>query len=165
MESNLPVPQVVLFGAIGGGWRESHVIPLLDALGVSYYNPLDHGMWTEAHGQREAEVMAGCETIVMVFNDTSPSFAGLAEAGWAALGAALRGQHFILYVGPGPTWDFADDLMQTAEGPAFCESLVHWSIASRDLVKKHARAFDLERLHVVESLEGVVAALRMIYTK
>lgn len=30
-------PQVISFGAIGGDWREQWVIPVLDALGVSYY--------------------------------------------------------------------------------------------------------------------------------
>lgn len=156
------IPQVALFGVIGGGWREA-LIPFLQAHGISYYNPLDHGEWTPAHGTCEAEVMAGCETIVMVFNDSSPSFAGLAEAGWAALGAQVRGQHFILYVGPGPAWELPAALMQHEEVARFKTHLEHWTTASRDLVQKHARAFDLDGLHIVDDLDGVADALRAIY--
>ena len=27
-------------GSISGGWREQHIIPVLEELGVSYYNPV-----------------------------------------------------------------------------------------------------------------------------
>lgn len=59
-------PQVVLFGSIYGGWRESPIIPVLEELGVSYYHPFQEGGWTRESGDREAEVMARCETIVNV---------------------------------------------------------------------------------------------------
>jgi hypothetical protein len=92
------IPQVVLFGSIHGEWRERHVIPVLTELGVTYYNPVQPLGWSQKAGDIEAEYMAGCETVVMVFNKTLPTFAGLAETGWAALGCMERRQHFIVQI-------------------------------------------------------------------
>ncbi len=95
------IPQVGLFGSMKGGWREKHVIPVLEQLGVTYFHPgVTGGEWTEEMGQREAEVLANCETIVMVVNDSTPTLGGLTEAGWSAWGAAQRGQTFIHAVVP-----------------------------------------------------------------
>ncbi|MEL6527164.1 MAG: hypothetical protein AAFQ07_15785, partial [Chloroflexota bacterium] len=89
-------PQVALFGSMGGNWREDHVIPLLKQLGVSYFHPgIENKQWTQVMGYREADVMENAETVIMVINHSSPGFGGLAEAGWAALGAEKRGQTFI----------------------------------------------------------------------
>ena len=53
-------PQVALFGSIGGEWREEQVIPLLEKLNVTYYDPSDlEGTWTQVHGTREADVTTG----------------------------------------------------------------------------------------------------------
>src|ERR1700682_3800918 len=91
-------PQVVLFGSIAGEWRERQIIPVLNELGVTYYNPAKPDGWTHQAGDVEAQYMARCETVVMVFNASSPSFAALAETGWAALGCVTRNQHFILQI-------------------------------------------------------------------
>ena len=155
-------PQVVLFGSIYGGWREDHIIPVLDKLGVTYYNPIGD-VWTKEMGDREADVMAHCETIVIVINTLRPSFAGLAETGWAALGAAVRGQHLILQIDEDMTIDFPDFIRQTEEGAEIARNMQEWATRSRYLVLRHAHYFDVDRIHLVDDLDGVIAALRAIY--
>jgi hypothetical protein len=164
MDCEMDYAQVVLFGSIQGGWRESHVIPTLEALGVTYFNPvITDGDWTPAHGDIEAEIMANCETIVMVINCVAPSFSALAETGWAALGALHRGQHFILQVDQGCAFELPEALRAAAGGQNLDKQMQHYIRASRYLVNQHARYFQLDRLHVVDDLEGVVAQLREIY--
>jgi hypothetical protein len=159
-------PQVVLFGSIAGNWREDHVIPVLDELGVTYYNPVSPtGWWSKELGDREAEVMAHCETIVMMFNHTSPSFTALAEAGWAALGVALRGQHFIMQIDHDYPMTLPSSMRDTPEGPDVEKALQHWATSSRYLVYHHARQFNHPNLHLVEDMAGVLASLRKIYSK
>jgi hypothetical protein len=157
-------PQVILFGSIYGDWREKYVIPLLEELGVSYYNPLSPtGVWYEELGDREIEVMAHCETIIMVVNIETPAFASLAETGWGALGAARRGQNFILQIDMDYPYRLPDSLRQSAEGQELEQALQGWITRSRYLVKGHASQFDLETMHLVEDMDGVLAALRQIY--
>lgn len=158
-------PRVVLFGAIAGGWREKYVIPLLEELGVSYYNPVSKEVWSTQMGSHEVDLMAHCETIVMVFNRTSPAYAALAETGWAALGAALRGQHLILQIDLDYNFALPDAVRQTEEGQRVEALLNDWSEKSRYLVYHHARQFNFNRLHVVDDMEGVVTALREIYVE
>ena len=164
---NHSVPQVVLFGSMKGGWREEHVIPVLDALGVSYYNPNEPGIhWNPEKGQTEAEMMAACETIVMVINGITAAFTSLAEAGWAALGAQQRGQTLILAVLPE---EYAENLpFYLKIFPKVREMnhfLNHYAKSMRNLVRGHASKFDLPALIVTDSIDGVNAALRQRYGK
>ncbi len=159
-------PQVALFGAMGGGWREAHVIPALEALGVTYHDPTIHGRaWTEADGLREAEVMAHAETIVMVFPAGSPAFGGLAETGWAAASAHQRGQTFILHVAPDFTWEVAGWLRRLPGARGLVAQVEEYGVRARALVADHARrlAGTTDRLIVAESMAEVVAALRRRY--
>jgi hypothetical protein len=156
-------PQVVLFGSIMGNWREDHIIPVLDELGVTYFNPAGANGWTTDMGDNEAEMMAHCETIVMVINTLRPSFTSLAETGWAALGAAERGQHFILQVDESFTYELSEAIRQAAGGAELAALMRHWTISSRYLVLRHARYFQLDRMHLVDNLDGVIARLRTIY--
>jgi hypothetical protein len=156
-------PQVVLFGSIGGQWREQYIIPALEALQVTYYNPNKGQDWTTALGDQEAEVMAHCETIVMVINDSSPAFGGLVETGWAALGAAQRGQHFILQIDLDYQYQMSAALRNNAEGVELEKYLNHATQASRHLVYKHAQQFNLKTLYVVDSITAVIAKLNHIY--
>lgn len=158
-------PQVILFGAIGGGWREQWIIPVLDELGVTYYNPIQEDGWTPEAGDREADVMAHCETIVMVINKTSPAFTSLAEAGWAALGAVQRRQHFILQIDLDYTYPLPDSILQIAEGQRLQAWLQHWVSSSRYLVYKHAQQFNIPTMHLVTNMEDVIGKLREIYQK
>lgn len=159
------IPQVILFGSIYGDWRENRVIPVLEELGVSYYNPTQKDGWTKESGDREAEVMAQCETIIMVINKELPSFTSLAETGWAALGAAQRGQHFILQVDLDYTVELPDVITQSEEGQRIDKLMKHWAVSSRYMVVEHAKKFQVETLHMVDDLDGVVAKLRDIYAK
>ena len=157
-------PQVVLFGSVGGGWREAHIIPMLEELGVTYFNPVQQDGWTAEDGAREADYMAHAETIIMVINNTTPAYTALAESGWAALGARERGQTLVLYVmqdtfHAAPPWwlRWVPWVRETAA------STEHYAASLRKLMQEHARAFELDSLHVVDSMEGVIKALRARY--
>lgn len=161
------IPQVVLFGSMQGDWREKQIIPLLDELGVTYFNPAEPGInWNPAKGQREAEMMAACETILIVINATTPAFTSLAETGWAAVGAMQRGQTFILCILPEAYVETLPPYLKifpkVREMNAYFN---HWATSMRDMVKGHAEKFDLPNLHVTDSMEGVVAALKKRYAK
>ena len=156
-------PQVILFGSIGGDWRERYVIPLLKELGVTYFNPVRAEGWDKQWGEHEVEVMAHCETIVMVINKVRPSFTSLAETGWAALGAAQRGQHFILQIDLDYAPNLPESIRHTEDGKQVERLLKHWTASSRYLVHHHAKQFNIPTLHVVEDMNGVLAKLRAIY--
>jgi len=156
-------PQVVLFGSIGGQWRENYIIPVLEALHVTYYNPNQGIEWTPEIGDHEADVMAHCETIVMVINTTSPAFGGLVETGWAALGAAQRGQQFVLQIDLDYQYQLSDSLRYTAGGADLEKYLNHATTASRHLVYKHAQQFNLKNLYVADHLNAVISKLHEIY--
>lgn len=157
------IPQVVLFGSIAGGWREQHVIPVLEKLGVTYYNPVQPLGWTHQSGDFEAELMAACETIVMPFNTTTPAFTALAEAGWAALGVALRNQHLILQIDLDYPVALDPSITASEPGQQLQRALQHYATSSRYLVYKHAMAFQHPRLHVVKDIGGIAEKLREIY--
>ncbi len=157
------IPQVVLFGSIYGEWRERHVIPTLTELGVTYYNPVQPDGWTHQAGDIEAEYMAGCETVVMVFNKISPTFAGLAESGWAALGCVERNQHFILQIDLDFPLSLPPALTAMNAGEELEKDLQGWATRTRYLVHKHAHEFKHPRLHLVEDVPAVAATLREIY--
>lgn len=158
-------PQVCLFGSIYGGWRESHVIPVLDELGVSYYHPFQEHGWTPQAGEVEAEVMKSCEVMIMVINTTTPAFTSLAETGWAALGCLLRNQHFILQVDLEFPVSLAPELTEYESGQNLQKIMQHWTTSSRYLVDKHAHAFDHPKMHIVRDLSAVGDKLREIYTR
>jgi hypothetical protein len=157
------IPQVVLFGSIGGDWRERHVIPVLTELNVTYYNPVQPLGWTHESGDVEAEYMAGCETVVMVFNRTLPGFAGLTEAGWAAAGCVERNQHFILQIDLDFPLHLPPELTAMPAGAELESALQGWATRSRYLVHEHARKFKHPRLHIVDDVPAVAAELRKIY--
>jgi hypothetical protein len=157
-------PQVALFGSMSGGWRERSVIPVLERLGVTYFNPNVGGEWTLEMGKREGEAMSNAETILMVFTNELPSFSGLAETGWAALGASQRGQLFILCL---PTEKYHEDvpwyLVWSAHVQRITRLFNHYANASRRLVREHAAKFNDPNIRVVDSLEGAIAVLQERY--
>lgn len=157
-------PQVILFGSLLPDWREKYVIPVLEELGVTYYHPSSPtGWWYKELGDKEAVIMANCETIVMVFSSATPSFGGLAETGWAALGAQVRGQTFILQIDHNIQFGLPDSMKNAPEYEDLNRNLQHWATASRYFVQKHAEQFNLPNLHLVNTIEEVVAVLRQKY--
>lgn len=158
-------PQVCLFGSIGGGWREAHVIPVLEELGVSYYHPFQEHGWTPQSGDIEAEVMKTCEVMVMVINTTTPAFTSLAETGWAALGCLLRNQHFILQIDLEFPISLPAELTAHESGQNLQRAMQHWTTSSRYLVDKHGRAFEHPKMHIVQDLPAVAEKLREIYPR
>jgi hypothetical protein len=101
----------------------------------------------------------------MVVNRELPSFTSLAETGWAALGAMQRGQHFILQVDLDFTGELPETIRQSEEGQRWDNLFRHWTKSSRYLVVKHAQEFQIETLHLVKDMDGIIAALRAIYAK
>ncbi len=161
-------PQVILFGSILGEWRERYIIPVLDELGVSYYNPISPtGKWHQDMGEREAEMLQHAQTIIMHFTNDSPSFAGLAETGWGALSAVQRKQNFILsipkeaYHHVMPRWTrFVPPMKHIGQ------TIEDYTNRSRFLVESHARrlAPGSDYLTIVNDVNGIVATLRKLYT-
>src|SRR5215213_2950445 len=102
--------EVFLMGTIGGAyedpnrdcWREEIVQPVLDELGVTYFNPVV-SEWTEESAEIEARVITQAETIVLVITASHPSIGSLAESGWAVLSAIEREQTIIIYIAPDST--------------------------------------------------------------
>ncbi|MEM9953553.1 MAG: hypothetical protein AAF846_18235 [Chloroflexota bacterium] len=159
------IPQVGLFGSIRGNWREDHVIPVLKQLNVTYFHPgVVDAQWTQVMGLREADVLAQAETIVMVINHSTPGFGGLAEAGWAALGAAQRGQSFILHIPTG--YKYEGTGLAGVFGKKYVEMLDDYAGRTRFLVNEHAKRAQsvVNGLYVVENIEGVVKQLKELYS-
>lgn len=144
--------QVFLMGTVGGGysdrnrdcWREYEIMPLLDELGVTYYNPVVEN-WTPNHARIEARVIEQAETIVYVVTEGHPSIGSLAESGWATLSALERDQLVILFINP----NSSDDE----------------SARAREIVLSQARTLapELDDLVLTNSIEGVKRALRLHY--
>jgi hypothetical protein len=159
-------PQVALFGSTVGDWREKHIIPVLESLGVSYFHPgASQTTWTEEMGEQEAVVLAKAETIVMVVNTISPAFGSLAETGWMAVGCLQRGQTYILHVEMDyhvtpPAWYW---LIPGMTGRL--RAIEDYSNRARFLAKEHGSllAKEIPNLYVVESMADIVALLRQKY--
>ena len=144
--------QVFLMGTIGGDyadperdcWREHVVQPVLDELGISFFNPVVDN-WTEENAEIEANAIANAETIVLVITETSPSIGSLSESGWAVLSAIERNQQIIIYIEPQ-----SDDTE---------------SLRARRIVLSQARTLapNLDNVYLVESMDAVVSTLRDIY--
>ncbi len=157
-------PQVALFGSIRGNWREDHIIPVLKQLHVSYFHPgIVDTQWTQIMGLREADVMANAEVIVMVINHETPGFGGLAEAGWAAMGAAQRGQMFILHIPTG--YKFEGEGLAAMFGKKYVDMIDDYAGRTRFLVNEHAKRFadSVNGLYVVETVDAIVTLLKEHY--
>ncbi len=165
--SRITYPQVVLFGSMTAGWHENVIIPLLEQLGVTYYHPSPQGGdWNEDKGKSEALVMQQAETIVIVIEASSSSFASLAETGWAAASSAVRGQRLILYIMRDyhphiPLWmRFFPPLRR------FFRTIENASRRARFLALQHAERLrgDIPSLIICDNLEGVRQELINIYS-
>lgn len=157
-------PQVALFGSIQGNWREDHIIPILKQLNVTYFHPgTVDTQWTQVMGLREADVMVNAEVIVMVINHATPGFGGLAEAGWAALGASQRGQTFILHIPTG--YKFEGEGLASLFGKKYVDMLDDYGGRTRFLVNEHAKRFtdSVNGLYVVDSMPAIVDILKEQY--
>jgi hypothetical protein len=74
--------QVFLGGACGSTtWRKKIAIPILEAAGVTYFNPqLGPGEWTEACQAAEMKAKAEAEVLFFVINAETRGVASIAEA-------------------------------------------------------------------------------------
>lgn len=156
--------QVALFGAVSAekDWRNNQVIPLLKKLNVTYFNPVVDN-WTPERAPIEAQAMADAETIIMVFDNSSPAFTGLAEAGWAALGASQRGQNFILYIDMSYKLNIPESIITTDLAVEWSGYFKHWASSVRELTYRHAQESGLETLHLCDTMDKVCDKLKEIY--
>lgn len=93
----MSLKQVVgLFGTCGASrWREDVVIPILEAEGVEYFNPVvPH--WNEEAQKNEAEHGATDRVIMLVITGETTGIASMAESGWLATQGVLRGQTLVM---------------------------------------------------------------------
>lgn len=88
---------VGLFGTCGNSkWRDS-VIPVLEANGIEYFNPviLD---WNEECMKNEVLHASLDRVILLVITGETTGIASMAESGWIAAQAILRGQCLIMVI-------------------------------------------------------------------
>ncbi len=76
--------QVFLGGTAGHStWRKKIAIPILEAEGVTYFNPqLGVGEWTPAHQKIEAEAKEKAEVWLFVVSEETRGVASLVEAAY-----------------------------------------------------------------------------------
>jgi sodium-dependent dicarboxylate transporter 2/3/5 len=76
--------QVFLGGTAGHStWRKDFAIPILEAVGISYFNPqLGVGEWTPAHQKIEAEAKEKAEVWLFVVSAETRGVASLVEAAY-----------------------------------------------------------------------------------
>lgn len=93
---------VGLFGTCGDSrWREDFAIPVFGTLGIEYFNPVVKD-WNEEAMRREAEHASVDAVILMVITGETTAVASMAESGWIALQAYLRGQKLIMVLSDMP---------------------------------------------------------------
>jgi hypothetical protein len=95
-------PIVGLFGTCGSPmstWRKDIFIPVLEKKRLPYFNPQSEpNEWIPEMANVEAENLANDEVIVIPISKETHGYASMAEAGWAILGALLRGQKLSIFV-------------------------------------------------------------------
>lgn len=95
--------EVGLFGTCGdpaSTWRQDLFIPLLESHGLAYFNP-QVGVWTPERAPLEADRLATDQVVAMPISKETAGYGTLGEAGWAVLGALMRGQKLGMYVETG----------------------------------------------------------------
>lgn len=90
-----------LFGTCGKTtWRRDIAIPLIEKAGKKYFNP-QRDDWSEEHVRVEYDHLMNDKVIVQVITYETGGFGSLAETGWIATGALLRGQKVGFYIEEG----------------------------------------------------------------
>ncbi len=79
-------------------WREP-IKAECDRFGITYFDPVVP-VWNEETASHEVEALLTARILVMAITDETPGVASLAESGWAAASALLRGQAVGLFVDP-----------------------------------------------------------------
>lgn len=76
--------QIFLGGTAGdSNWRKSIAIPILEASGISYFNPqVGVGEWTPEHQKTEAKAKAAAEVWLFVITNETRGVASLVEAAY-----------------------------------------------------------------------------------
>ena len=93
-----------LFGTCGDStWRNEISIPAIEAAGIESFNPVVEN-WTEDCMEIEAGHAATDKVIMLVITGETSAIGSMAESGWIALQAHLRGQKVFIVIG-----DMTDD--------------------------------------------------------
>jgi hypothetical protein len=75
-----------------------------------------------------------------------------------------RGQHFIVQVDQDCDYELPAAIREVEGSQDLHKQLQEYITRSRHLVYRHAQQFKLDRLYLVDDLDGVAAKLREIYT-
>lgn len=119
---------VGLFGTCGDSrWREEIAQPILEQASVEYFNPVVKD-WNEEARLREVDHAANDKVILLVITGETSAIGSLAESGWLALNARVRGQKLVAVL---QNW-FAPDDANPQD--------VKQNNKARDLVRKYIKA-------------------------
>ena len=136
---------VGLFGTCGKStWREDIAIPQLEAAGIEFFNPVVED-WTPECMANEAKHAAKDRVILQPITGETTGIGSLAESGWIALQAYLRGQKLVLFLGDMPE-DSCPNLDEN--GGAFRPN------KTRNLVRNHIAALPTMLLETTVFLCG-----------
>jgi len=102
---------IFLMGTAGNSkWREP-IKAECTRLGISCFDPVVP-QWNEEARKRETEALQTARVVIMAITSETAGIASLAESGWAAVSAMMRGQTFCIYVDP----VFGDEDQQGSTG-------------------------------------------------
>ncbi len=142
---------VGLFGTCGDSkWREQFAIPLLEKTGIKYFNPVVAD-WNEEAMHREAEHASTDAIILMVITGETTAIASMAESGWIALQAYLRGQKLIIVLQDIPT---ENEPRKDEKGGSFTPN------KTRRLLRQHITKLPSEILDTVYLFDDIGDAVQ-----
>jgi len=117
---------VGLFGTCGDStWRDDKAIPALQAADLEFFNPVVAD-WTPDCMEVEARHAAEDRVILMGITGETTAVGSLAELGWIALQAQLRGQSVVV---------FLEDMDESTLDPAVAQNVRPNKV--RALVREH----------------------------
>jgi hypothetical protein len=94
-----------LFGTCGDSkWREEIAIPILQSMGVEYFNPVVAN-WTAECAENEVRHATTDRVLMLVITGETTGIASMAESGWQALMASNNGQALVFVLQDMPPSD------------------------------------------------------------
>ena len=132
---------VGLFGTCGSSkWREETVIPILEAAGVEYFNPVVPE-WNEEAQRNEVDHAANDNVILMAITGETSGIASMAELGWQAAAAESKGRGMVIFLE-----DMPNDLKDETGASLRINKC-------RALIRKYIAAHNSPKIVLASSLE------------
>ena len=128
-----------LFGTCGKTtWRKDIAIPIIEKAGKKYFNP-QRDDWSEEHIPLEYNHLMHDKVIIHVITYETGGFGSLAETGWIAMGALLRGQKIGFYIEDG-----LKNLLHPTERRA------------RNLIKDHIKNLKHKHVYLANNIPDLI---------